>query len=172
MNATSDTEFAAFVGIDWADRKHDVCVQAVGSCTKELSVLAHRPESIAQWAEGLRRRFGGRPIAVCLEIAKASHREIQHLTGRLIEAHDAERARIARDLYDDASQQLAGLSIALSALKRRMDALDVSAELQADLWALAGLVWKQPEWMPVAPSKHSIYCCTGLINFLGCTFLT
>ena len=30
----------------------------------------HRPEAIAQWAEGLRQRFGGRPIAVCLEIAK------------------------------------------------------------------------------------------------------
>jgi transposase len=62
-------EFAAFVGIDWADRKHDVCVQAAGSSKREFSVLPHRPEAIAQWAEGLRQRFGGRPIAVCLEIA-------------------------------------------------------------------------------------------------------
>jgi transposase len=70
MNAPSDTEFAAFVGIDWADRKHDVCLQAAGSSKRELSVLPHQPERIAQWAEGLRRRFGGRPIALCLEIAK------------------------------------------------------------------------------------------------------
>ena len=67
---------------------------------------------------------------------EASHREIQHLAGRLIEAQDAERARVARDLHDDVSQQLAGLSIALSGLKRRMDESHVSEDLQADLRAL------------------------------------
>ena len=67
---------------------------------------------------------------------EASHREIQHLAGRLIEAQDAERARIARDLHDDVSQQLAGLSIALSGLKHRMDELQVGEDLQADLRAL------------------------------------
>jgi transposase len=70
MNTPSDTEFAAFLGIDWADRKHDVCLLAAGCNRREFSVLPHRPEAIAQWAEGLRQRFGGRPIAVCLEIAK------------------------------------------------------------------------------------------------------
>ena len=70
MNAPSTTEFAAFVGIDWADRKHDVCLLAAGSSTREFSVLLHRPEAIAQWAEELRQRFAGRPIAVCLEIVR------------------------------------------------------------------------------------------------------
>ena len=46
--------------------------------------------------------------------------QIQHLAGSLITAQDAERARIARDLHDDVSQQLAALSIALSGLKRRV----------------------------------------------------
>ena len=67
---------------------------------------------------------------------EASHREIQHLAGRLIEAQDAERARVARDLHDDVSQQLAGLSIAFSGLKHRMDELQVGEELRADLRAL------------------------------------
>ena len=67
---------------------------------------------------------------------EVSHREIQHLAGRLIEAQDAERARIARDLHDDVSQQLAGLSIALSSLKHRMEEAQVSEELKADLRAL------------------------------------
>jgi two-component system sensor histidine kinase UhpB len=67
---------------------------------------------------------------------EVSHREIQHLAGRLIEAQDAERARIARDLHDDVSQQLAGLSIALSSLKHRMEASQVGEELKADLRAL------------------------------------
>ena len=65
-----------------------------------------------------------------------SHREIQHLAGRLIEAQDAERARVARDLHDDVSQQLAGMSIAVSGLRQRMNELAVSDGLQEDLRAL------------------------------------
>ena len=70
MNTVTGLEYAAFVGIDWADRKHDVCVQAAGSSKREFSVLAHRPESIAQWAQALPARFAGRPVAVCLELSK------------------------------------------------------------------------------------------------------
>ncbi len=62
-----------------------------------------------------------------------SHREIQHLAGRLIRAQDTERARIARDLHDDVSQQLAGVSIAFSGLKQRLGEYQVSAELQQEL---------------------------------------
>ena len=74
-----------------------------------------------------------RESRVALEVI---NEEIQHLAGRLIEAQDAERARIARDLHDDVSQQLAGLSIAFSGLKHRMDEAQVSEELQTDLRAL------------------------------------
>jgi transposase len=63
-------EFAAFVGIDWADTTHAVCLQVAGSETRESRVLAHTPEAIGAWARTLRRRFGGRPIAVCLELTK------------------------------------------------------------------------------------------------------
>src|SRR5215510_11606772 len=64
------SEFAAFVGIDWADRKHDVCLHVPGAATPETSVLEHRPTVIDAWARRLRERFGGRPIAVCLELAQ------------------------------------------------------------------------------------------------------
>ena len=47
-----------------------------------------------------------------------------------------ERARIARDLHDDLSQQLAGLSIALSGVKRRVGALPGTGDLQGDLSSL------------------------------------
>jgi transposase len=70
MNALSNGEFAAMVGIDWADRKHDVCLLAAGSSSCEFSILPHRPESIAQWAEQLHERFEGKPVAVCLELSK------------------------------------------------------------------------------------------------------
>jgi len=64
------SEFAAFIGIDWADRKHDVCLQVPDAPKPEVSVLEHRPRVIDAWARQLRERFGGRPIAVCLELAR------------------------------------------------------------------------------------------------------
>jgi len=74
-----------------------------------------------------------RQAGVALE---ASHRQIHQLAGRLIEAQDAERARIARDLHDDVSQQLAGMSIAVSQLRHRMGDFAGSNERQEDLRAL------------------------------------
>jgi PAS domain S-box-containing protein len=67
---------------------------------------------------------------------RASYREIQGLAGSLITARDAERARIARDLHDGISQQLAALSIALSGLKRRVGALLNDLDLQSRLSAV------------------------------------
>lgn len=34
----SDPEFAAFIGIDWADHKHDVCLMAAGTDVIERAV--------------------------------------------------------------------------------------------------------------------------------------
>ena len=67
---------------------------------------------------------------------QASNREIRHLAGSLITAQDAERARIARDLHDDVSQQLAALSIALSGLKRRVRAVSHDEDLETDVASL------------------------------------
>jgi len=70
MKLSADQSYAAFVGIDWGDQKHDACLQAAGSDQHEHSEIVHRPEAIERWACELRERFGGRPIAVCLEIAR------------------------------------------------------------------------------------------------------
>ena len=57
-------EFAAFIGIDWADTKHDICLQAANAARRESSVLPHRPDAIEAWAGALRQRFQGKPIRV------------------------------------------------------------------------------------------------------------
>jgi transposase len=72
MKSSADQSFAAFVGIDWGDQKHDVFLKAAASDAHEHSVIAHRPEAIERWALGLKERFAGQPIAVCLEIARGS----------------------------------------------------------------------------------------------------
>ncbi len=69
MNTQSILSFKAFIGFDWADRKHDFCLQAAGSDQRVFGTLDHSPEVIEKWAYSLRDRFGG-PIAVCLELAK------------------------------------------------------------------------------------------------------
>ena len=69
MKSQSNPSFVAYIGIDWADRKHDFCLQAADSDRRESGVVAHTPEAIVQWVSSLRQRFAGN-IAVCLEIAK------------------------------------------------------------------------------------------------------
>ena len=64
---------------------------------------------------------------------EASHQELQYLAGRLIGAQEVERARIARDLHDDVSQQLAGVSIAVSGLKHRLAEYDISEDVRREL---------------------------------------
>ena len=66
-------------------------------------------------------------------VLDASHREINDLAGRLIASQELERARIARDLHDDLSQEIAGLSIALSAIKRQVTGMPDAAHLVRDV---------------------------------------
>ena len=70
MKHQAHEAFAAFVGIDWADSKHDVCLQAAGSAKRECLILPHTPEAIDAWITTLRTRFNGQPIAICLELTK------------------------------------------------------------------------------------------------------
>ena len=61
------TQFAAYLGIDWADKKHDLCLvdSATGKQTKH--VLAHTPQAIAEYFTRLRATYPGQLIAVGLE---------------------------------------------------------------------------------------------------------
>jgi transposase len=60
-------EFAAHVGIDWSDKKHDCCLIDAATGRKESSILNHSPEAIDKWVTGLRARFPRQKLAVCLE---------------------------------------------------------------------------------------------------------
>ena len=44
-----EPEFAAFIGIDWADQKHIWCLQAAGSAKRETGELKQTPEAIEFW---------------------------------------------------------------------------------------------------------------------------
>jgi transposase len=61
------SEYAAFWGFDWADKKHDICLVDAASGKKEFSVIKHTPQALSEWAMAVRTRFGGRKVAICLE---------------------------------------------------------------------------------------------------------
>src|SRR5207244_7111052 len=71
MNMSSKSaKFAALIGIDWASQRHALCLYDCATGKRESSILEHTPEAIAQWARGLRERFRGNQIALCLEQSK------------------------------------------------------------------------------------------------------
>jgi signal transduction histidine kinase len=82
-------------------------------------------------AQGARRRRTELVLRQSQQRLQASNVEVRSLAGRLIVAQEAERSRIARELHDDVSQQLAGLAIALSTTRRQLRARAADGEGEA-----------------------------------------
>jgi len=61
-------QFAAHIGLDWADRKHDFCLKSSDSSDFEYGCFDHNPEAISEWALALQQRFHNQPVAICLEL--------------------------------------------------------------------------------------------------------
>jgi transposase len=73
MNEKPDLKsFAALIGLDWADQKHDVALRAQGAERIESSTFPHDPQAIADWVSALRQRFGAGLIGLCLEQARGA----------------------------------------------------------------------------------------------------
>ncbi len=69
MDEINKISFTAFIGIDWADTKHDICVHSPESGEREFDIIPHQVEKIDEWALSMRKRFGS-PIAVAVELSK------------------------------------------------------------------------------------------------------
>jgi signal transduction histidine kinase len=69
---------------------------------------------------------------------KKSERELRLLTGRLLRAQEMERRRLARELHDDLSQNLALLSVEMELLGQRP--LEQDGRLGEKMQELSGLV--------------------------------
>jgi transposase len=72
IDVVADCEFAAFVGIDWAEQKHVLALQDVQSGRIQLGEIEHTPEAVDAWAMELSQRYQERPIAVALEQVRGS----------------------------------------------------------------------------------------------------
>jgi transposase len=64
-------EFAAYIGIDWADQKH-FWAMCTADGIRQHGELDNTPEAVQVWAAELEQRFQGRPVAVALEQARGA----------------------------------------------------------------------------------------------------
>jgi len=63
---------AAWVGLDWADQQHVICLYEVATGQSTVSRLEQKPESLQDWLSQLRQRFDGAPVAIVLEQARGA----------------------------------------------------------------------------------------------------
>jgi transposase len=81
MTSVPQTDsLVACIGIDWADQHHDIALCEAGSQRIERSRIATTPEALAEWISGLRRRFDGQRIGICLEQSRGAliHALLEH----------------------------------------------------------------------------------------------
>ena len=64
------TEFTAFIGLDWEEKAHSVCVLPAAGGQPQQAEVNHDPEGIGEWVAGLRQQFGNKPVAICLEMSR------------------------------------------------------------------------------------------------------
>jgi len=64
--ATPRSIWQPFIGLDWADAKHDIYLQAAGSERREFLVLEHSLKAIDAWGQTLRTRSTDNPLLCVL----------------------------------------------------------------------------------------------------------
>jgi transposase len=64
------TEFAATIGLDWADQEHDLWLRPAQGAKAEHLRLEQTAEALHEWVAKLRERFGGRPLAIGIETSR------------------------------------------------------------------------------------------------------
>ena len=72
-NQSRQEPIAAFIGIDWADEKHDIALRAAEPEAKvERTKIANQPEALSDWVLALRERFKQGKILICLEQSRGA----------------------------------------------------------------------------------------------------
>lgn len=70
MKDFQTSDFDALIGIDWADKKHDICVFDQHHKTQSYQVIQATPEAIHQWATALQQQYPGGRVAIGCELTK------------------------------------------------------------------------------------------------------
>jgi transposase len=71
MKSSSDTRPCLFIGLDWGDRQHALCLFWPDG-SRECTSLEHTPEAIAKWIALVKRRAVGGRILIALEQSRGA----------------------------------------------------------------------------------------------------
>lgn len=63
-------DFAAVIGVDWADKKHDICEIPIGTSNCLYSVILNKPQALNEWAMSLKARYPNQSVVVACELKK------------------------------------------------------------------------------------------------------
>lgn len=71
-NTHCSQDFAATIGLDWADKKHDFWIRPAASGKPEHQVIDQTPETLHEWVAKMRERFPGQRIAIAIETSRGA----------------------------------------------------------------------------------------------------
>jgi transposase len=142
MKHFTPDDFAALIGIDWADRKHDICEQPAGNKPRSLCVISSQPQAIHAWATDLKKRYPNQLIAVCCELTKGplvfALSKYNHLVLFPINPSTVAKVRKAF-VHSGAKDDPSDAHIQTDILSRHMDKLRAPLPESAAVRALAQL---------------------------------
>jgi transposase len=67
---TNLEQYVAIAGLDWADKKHDICLFDKATNKASYFVIQHSPESIEAWLGEIQAKYPNGRIAICIELSK------------------------------------------------------------------------------------------------------
>ena len=70
MKAYNVDNIVALIGIDWADKKHDICEHPNHTEKYHYSIIKSKPEALHEWAISLKKRYPNQKIAMVCELKK------------------------------------------------------------------------------------------------------
>ena len=143
MKELDINDFAAIVGIDWADKKHDVCEHVIGTSKYQYSIISSKPESLHDWAMSLKKRYPDQAIAVACELTKGpliyALSKYNHLTLFSINPSTVAKYRKAFS-HSGAKNDPSDAFIQTEILEKHMKKLDVIRPDSVNVRALAQLL--------------------------------
>jgi transposase len=143
MKGYNVDNFAVLIGIDWADKKHDICEHPNHTEIYNYSIIKHKPQALHDWAMELKQRYPEQKIAIVCELKKGpliyALAKYEHLTLFTINPSTVAKYRKAftpSGAKDDPSDALIQVEI----LTLHMDKLSVIEPESAAIRSLSQLV--------------------------------
>jgi signal transduction histidine kinase len=136
-NNFKDTSQRLFTSFDLANGVHGT-IEIFGAERDEEQFLSQEQEVLDSIGDMIGFAIDAHNAIAKVHIKEialiSSHERIKDLAGRLIQAQEIERTRIARELHDNINQQIAALSISLSNVKKKLNGS--SSNIVEDITAL------------------------------------